>query len=152
MPRKHKMPRRDFVKTAAAGLGGIALTPAASYARIRDLGARLIKAQEAERARIARELHDDIIQQVALLGINIELITGSGDDVKGDADQFGREAMDRVRRIARSIRALSHQLHPSRLRLTGWSRRSPASAASCRVRPSPSRSHMRMCRGKSLTI
>ena len=41
MPRKHKMPRRDFVKTAAAGLGGIALTPAASYARIRGANDRV---------------------------------------------------------------------------------------------------------------
>src|SRR5438309_8706432 len=41
MPRKHKMPRRDFVKTAAAGLGGIALAPAASYARIRGANDRV---------------------------------------------------------------------------------------------------------------
>ena len=40
-----------------------------SYERIRDLGARLLQAQDTERSRIARELHDDISQQVALLSI-----------------------------------------------------------------------------------
>src|SRR5262249_38906263 len=35
-----------------------------SYDRIRDLGARLIEAQESERAHIARELHDDVSQQL----------------------------------------------------------------------------------------
>jgi signal transduction histidine kinase len=90
-----------------------------SYGRIRDLGHRLITAQEAERGRIARELHDDIIQQVALLGINLELITGKGYDPTMDAEHLGREALTRVRRIAASVRALSHRLHPAKLRLTG---------------------------------
>ena len=45
-----------------------------SYERIRDLGARLLNAQDTERSRVARELHDDISQQVALLCIDIELL------------------------------------------------------------------------------
>ena len=38
-----------------------------SFARIRELGRRLLTAQETERTRIARELHDDIGQQLAML-------------------------------------------------------------------------------------
>ena len=92
----------------------------ASYERIRDLCARLISAQEAERARIARELHDDIIQQVALLGINLELLATSGGDADNDDfDHLAREALNRVRHIASGVRALSHRLHPAKLRLTG---------------------------------
>ena len=45
--------------------------------RIRDLGGRLLTAQETERSRIARELHDDISQQVALLSIDLELLNDS---------------------------------------------------------------------------
>ena len=41
-----------------------------SYERLRDLGARLLNAQETERSRIARELHDDIGQQMTLLMID----------------------------------------------------------------------------------
>ena len=36
-----------------------------SYERVRNLGSRLLNAQERERSRIARELHDDIGQQLA---------------------------------------------------------------------------------------
>ena len=53
-----------------------------SYERIRDLGARLLNAQETERSRIARELHDDISQQLALLEIDLELLSGA---VQADA-------------------------------------------------------------------
>src|SRR6185436_1600685 len=42
-----------------------------SYERIRDVGGRLLTAQEAERSRIARELHDDISQQMALLEFDV---------------------------------------------------------------------------------
>jgi len=49
----------------------------ASYVRIRDLGGRLLNAQEAERARIARELHDDIGQQLCLLAIDLTALRGS---------------------------------------------------------------------------
>jgi signal transduction histidine kinase len=90
-----------------------------AYTRVRDLGARLITAQEEERARISRELHDDIIQQVALLGINLEVLLAGGYEGQNDDVSLEREALDRVRQIAASIRALSHQLHPAKLRLTG---------------------------------
>jgi signal transduction histidine kinase len=43
--------------------------------RIRDLGGRLLRAQDTERSRIARELHDDISQQVALLSIDLEQLS-----------------------------------------------------------------------------
>ena len=44
-----------------------------SYERIRDLGARLLKAQDDDVRALARELHDDISQQMALLEIDLEL-------------------------------------------------------------------------------
>src|SRR4029079_17306116 len=43
-----------------------------SYDRIRDLGAGLLRAQETERARISRELHDDICQRMLLLTLELE--------------------------------------------------------------------------------
>jgi signal transduction histidine kinase len=87
-----------------------------SYDRIRDLGARLLDAQEQERARIARELHDDISQQMALLEIDLEILKGA---TNGSGDAIVGEALDRARGIGRSLHDLSHRLHPAKLRLIG---------------------------------
>jgi signal transduction histidine kinase len=78
-----------------------------SYERIRDIGGRLLTAQEAERARIARELHDDISQQMAVL--ELELRESGG----------GANARARLSGIAHSVRELSHRLHPASLKLMG---------------------------------
>jgi signal transduction histidine kinase len=86
-----------------------------SYERIRDLGARLLHAQEAERSRIARELHDDISQQMALLTMDLEAMGAGG----GDAGKLSTDALERARGVVKSVRDLSHQLHPARLRLIG---------------------------------
>jgi signal transduction histidine kinase len=86
----------------------------ASYDRIRDLGARLLTAQDAERSRIARDLHDDVSQQIALLTLDLELMSRTA----GDAT-LADEALTRAHGIARSVHELSHQLHPAKLRLLG---------------------------------
>jgi signal transduction histidine kinase len=78
-----------------------------SYERIRDVGGRLLTAQEAERSRIARELHDDISQQVAMLSLDIRKSDG------------GARALSRLSGIAQSLRDLSHRLHPSSLKFLG---------------------------------
>jgi signal transduction histidine kinase len=87
-----------------------------SYERIRDLGARLLDAQETERARIARELHDDVSQQMALLTIDLELL-GNGDQFQ--PEKLAAEALNRAHDIARSVHDLSRRLHPAKLRLIG---------------------------------
>jgi signal transduction histidine kinase len=87
-----------------------------SYTRIRDLGSRLLQAQDTERSRIARELHDDISQQVALLSIDLELLSRA---VPADTGPQAGEALTRAQEIARSVRDLSHRLHPAKLQLIG---------------------------------
>jgi signal transduction histidine kinase len=87
-----------------------------SYTRIRDLGSRLLHAQDTERSRIARELHDDISQQVALLSIDLELLSSV---VPTDSETLAGKALDRTQHIARSVHDLSHRLHPTKLRLIG---------------------------------
>jgi signal transduction histidine kinase len=84
-------------------------------AHIRDLGSRLLRAQETERSRIARELHDDLGQQVALLTIQLELLTSSR---LPDREMLGT-ALQRSHAIGRSLHSLSHRVHPASLRLVG---------------------------------
>jgi signal transduction histidine kinase len=85
-----------------------------SYERIRDLGARLLQAQESERSRIAGELHDDICQRMLLLTMELESLRGSARD-----EDAPTEALTLAHSIAKSLHELSHQLHPTRLRLLG---------------------------------
>jgi len=85
-----------------------------SYDRIRDLGRRLLTAQDTERSRIARELHDDISQQIALLSIDLELLGAAESGAP-----LASEASTRVQSLAKSVHALSHRLHPAKLRLVG---------------------------------
>jgi signal transduction histidine kinase len=87
-----------------------------SYVRIRDLGARLLNAQEGERARIARELHDDVSQQMALLEIDLEVL---GHAVPITEEDLAADALRRARDVAKSVHDLSHRLHPAKLRLIG---------------------------------
>ena len=85
-----------------------------SHERIRDLGVGLMRAQETERARIARELHDDICQRMLLLTIDLESLA------RGSADRApAAGALGAARDIATSLHDLSHRLHPTRLRLIG---------------------------------
>jgi signal transduction histidine kinase len=88
----------------------------ASFDRLRDLGARLVSAEETERSRIARELHDDISQQLVVLRIELQLLLRTLDDstrerVAGLSSQ--------VEGLAMSVHELSHRLHPTRLRVHG---------------------------------
>jgi len=88
----------------------------AAYDRVRDLGGRLIAAQEAERARIARDLHDDLSQRLALLTIDLDALANRG-PVRDSAPL--RTIARRLGDIASDVHNLSYQLHPSGLEVLG---------------------------------
>jgi signal transduction histidine kinase len=78
-----------------------------------DLGGRLISTQEAERSRIARELHDDFNQRMALLSIELEQL---GRGIQEPAKHQIFERLQRqVKDISADIHRLSYRLHPSKL-------------------------------------
>jgi signal transduction histidine kinase len=85
-----------------------------SYERIRDLGSRLLQAQETERSLIAGELHDDICQRMLLLTIELESLKRAN-----TSDATAAEAVSMAQDISKSLHELSHRLHPTRLRLLG---------------------------------
>jgi signal transduction histidine kinase len=86
---------------------------------IKALSERLINAQEEERARLARELHDDISQQVAALSIGMSnlkrQIPQEQVDARVQSDRIQQKLVD----VAVSIRRLSHELHPAVLEYSG---------------------------------
>jgi signal transduction histidine kinase len=91
----------------------------ASDDRNRDLAGRLIASQEAERERIARDLHDDLSQKLAHLNIELEQLTTRLALRDEALAERARETARRAAEIAGDVHTLSHQLHPSRLRVLG---------------------------------
>ena len=80
---------------------------------------KLIEAQEAERTHIARELHDDISQRIALLAMDLDLLrralpASEIHTVKAIDDAYGQ-----VANLGSDVQALSHRLHSSRLEYLG---------------------------------
>ena len=82
---------------------------------LHDLSARLINASESERKRIARELHDNLSQELALIAVEIELLS---QDLPDHRNKEARKLME-IQRMARdassTLRRISHQLHPAML-------------------------------------
>jgi PAS domain S-box-containing protein len=77
---------------------------------------RLIEAQESERARIARDLHDDIGQRIALLSFKHEqtksAAAASGPEILNRWNELRKQIVD----ISSAVHALSHSLHSASLR------------------------------------
>jgi two-component system sensor histidine kinase UhpB len=90
-----------------------------SYEQVRQLAGRLINAQEDERARIARELHDDVGQRVASLSIGLSSLKRR----VPDSDETLRSELSRLQLqttgLAKDLRDLSHELHQGALEHVG---------------------------------
>ncbi len=84
---------------------------------LRDLSRRLIGAHEEERALLARELHDDVSQRLAVLAIDVgRLELAAADGTQAAAMQSVREGLVR---LSDDIHSLAYQLHPSVLEELG---------------------------------
>jgi signal transduction histidine kinase len=76
-----------------------------------DLAGRLITAQEEERGRLARELHDDITQRVALLALEAAQVEHQ--DPASPRVGSNRKLRERLAQLSEDIHTLSYRLHPS---------------------------------------
>jgi two-component system sensor histidine kinase UhpB len=83
-----------------------------------DFNSRLLEAQERERARIARELHDDVGQRMALLQFNLTRFSGTSELSPAARGEVG-ELVDMSSQIVSVLRSLSHDLHPATLDIVG---------------------------------
>ncbi len=86
---------------------------------LEKVSGKLIEAQEKERFRIARDLHDDICQRLALLAMEISQANRSADGSAETTKQRLHEIQKHCCEIAGDVQSLSHQLHSSKLDYLG---------------------------------
>lgn len=87
---------------------------------LKDLSRHLINAQEEERRRIARELHDDFGQRLALLQIDLESQSQEdGPFHRMNGPGRWQTLLSNVSELAHDIQDLSHTLHSSKLQYVG---------------------------------
>ena len=96
---------------------------------VTTVSGRLIEAQEQERSRLARELHDDINQRLALLAIQLEQLRLNPPNPRKELAKRIDDLQQTALEISRDVQALSHQLHSSKLDFLGLV---PAFSSFCR--------------------
>jgi signal transduction histidine kinase len=86
---------------------------------LRNVSGSLINAQEQERSRMARELHDDINQRLAMLAIELEKVREHSLVLPPEVASRLQELRKETTEISSDIQALSHDLHSSQLEYLG---------------------------------
>ena len=80
---------------------------------LRRLAGRLIYAQEEERRRLARELHDDLAQRLVVFAIDVGRLEHQWVDPPAPVQEELREMKENLVKISQDVHSLSRQLHPS---------------------------------------
>lgn len=80
-----------------------------------DLSGRLIQAQEEEQMQLARDLHDDLSQRLALLSIELEMFGQSRPVERDQIEAFSAQ----VKSLSLEVHRVSHELHPATLEQLG---------------------------------
>jgi len=86
---------------------------------LQTLSGRLLSAQEDERRRIARELHDNLSQQMALLSMEIEQAAAQSFRSPAALARSMRQLGERTAEISTEIHGMSHRLHSAKLETLG---------------------------------
>jgi len=84
-----------------------------------EVSRKLIEAHEQERTRIGRDLHDDFVQRLALLAVELDRVWK---DIPDSAVELGRRIGDlqnQTTEITNDVQLLSHELHSSKLEFLG---------------------------------
>ncbi len=89
---------------------------------LQNLSGRLISAQEEERSRISRELHDDLNQKLALLAVRLQQLGQKPARAAASLRKEVRDLWSLTRELSSDVHSLSQRLHPSQLEHVGLAR------------------------------
>ena len=89
---------------------------------LRDLSGRILKVQDEERCRIARELHDTTAQSLAAIAMNLSVLRQVAGTTDERAEKLLTDCDELVSRSVREVRTLSYLLHPPMLEEFGLAR------------------------------
>ena len=90
-----------------------------SHAKIKDLAGQLIAAQEEERRRLSRELHDGLNQNLAALSFEIGFLRSRLPEENADMRERLRKLQTRAAQVIEDVRRMSRELHPASLEHVG---------------------------------
>lgn len=80
-----------------------------------NLSGQLIQAREDECARIARELHDDVSQSMALISLGLDQLRQDPPESKAELREIAQEILIQTKELSTEIHRMSRDLHPSKL-------------------------------------
>ena len=86
---------------------------------IRNISGRLIEAQEEERKRIARELHDNVNQRLAMVAFELQVLQDDTRMSAADRNQQLHKLLKQTTHISSEVQALSHTLHSATIEYLG---------------------------------
>jgi PAS domain S-box-containing protein len=108
-------------RTASGDVGGILIfaEDITERKKMQDalsaVSGKLLEAQEQERRRISRELHDDVLQRLALLSLEVERLQANAPRLRTRLQDFQTGLLN----ISKDVHALSHGLHSSKIEYLG---------------------------------
>ena len=88
-------------------------------AALANVSRKLIEAHEQERTRIGRDLHDDFVQRLALLSIELEAVQQDVPDATAELRARIGALGNQTMQITSDVQLLSHELHSSKLEYLG---------------------------------
>ncbi len=111
--RKSFSDREVAILTAIGRQAGIAIENAYLYENMRFYARKITQAQENERKRIARELHDDTIQSLIALSRQMEALLTSGEKLASGMTGRIQELQEQTLDVIKRVRRFSQDLRPS---------------------------------------